>query len=210
MSEEKITRARELASVISEPVQDFIDKSTTTTVERATLRMLGVDGVDADDQPIANVVVDGMGEQMAFGVAKPYINALLKKGFTPDELSKAIADGLNIHEIELTDFTHIQAKADELIKTFADKVRANVQYRDDKIKEYNRPEHNPKLYIIVASGNIYEDVKQAESAAELGVDIIAVIRATAQSLLDFVPYGPTTEGFGGTYATQENNACSVG
>ena len=204
LSEEKITRARELASVISEPVQDFIDKSTTTTVERATLRMLGVDGVDADDQPIANVVVDGMGEQMAFGVAKPYINALLKKGFTPDELSKAIADGLNIHEIELTDFTHIQAKADELIKTFADKVRANVQYRDDKIKEYNRPEHNPKLYIIVASGNIYEDVKQAESAAELGVDIIAVIRATAQSLLDFVPYGPTTEGFGGTYATQEN------
>ena len=27
---------------------------------------------------------------------------------------------------------------------------------------------------------------------------------TAQSLLDYVPYGPTTEGFGGTYATQEN------
>jgi beta-lysine 5,6-aminomutase alpha subunit len=31
-----------------------------------------------------------------------------------------------------------------------------------------------------------------------------VIRTTAQSLLDYVPYGPTTEGFGGTYATQEN------
>ena len=34
--------------------------------------------------------------------------------------------------------------------------------------------------------------------------MIAVIRTTAQSLLDYVPYGPTTEGFGGTYATQEN------
>jgi beta-lysine 5,6-aminomutase alpha subunit len=31
-----------------------------------------------------------------------------------------------------------------------------------------------------------------------------VIRTTAQSLLDYVPFGPTTEGFGGTYATQEN------
>ena len=29
-------------------------------------------------------------------------------------------------------------------------------------------------------------------------------RTTGQSLLDYVPYGATTEGFGGTYATQEN------
>jgi len=34
--------------------------------------------------------------------------------------------------------------------------------------------------------------------------VIAVIRSTAQSLLDYVPYGATTVGFGGTYATQEN------
>jgi beta-lysine 5,6-aminomutase alpha subunit len=31
-----------------------------------------------------------------------------------------------------------------------------------------------------------------------------VIRSTAQSLLDYVPYGPTTEGYGGTFATQAN------
>jgi beta-lysine 5,6-aminomutase alpha subunit len=31
-----------------------------------------------------------------------------------------------------------------------------------------------------------------------------VIRSTAQSLIDYVPYGATTEGFGGTWATQEN------
>jgi len=42
------------------------------------------------------------------------------------------------------------------------------------------------------------------AAAEAGAQIIAVIRSTGQSLLDFVPYGPTTEGFGGTYATQAN------
>jgi beta-lysine 5,6-aminomutase alpha subunit len=34
--------------------------------------------------------------------------------------------------------------------------------------------------------------------------VIAVIRSTAQSLLDYVPQGATTEGYGGTYATQEN------
>ena len=42
------------------------------------------------------------------------------------------------------------------------------------------------------------------AAAEAGAQIIAVIRSTGQSLLDYVPFGATTEGFGGTYATQEN------
>ena len=62
----------------------------------------------------------------------------------------------------------------------------------------------PYLYIIVATGNIYEDVVQAQAGARQGADIIAVIRTTGQSLLDYVPYGATTEGFGGTFATQEN------
>ncbi|RYZ67516.1 MAG: D-lysine 5,6-aminomutase subunit alpha, partial [Proteobacteria bacterium] len=59
-------------------------------------------------------------------------------------------------------------------------------------------------YVIVATGNIYDDALQAKAAAYAGSDIVAVIRATAQSLLDYVPHGPTTEGYGGTFATQEN------
>ena len=62
----------------------------------------------------------------------------------------------------------------------------------------------PHKYLIVATGNIYDDVEQARAAAQAGADVIAVIRSTAQSLLDYVPHGATTEGYGGTYATQEN------
>src|SRR5690606_1506258 len=62
----------------------------------------------------------------------------------------------------------------------------------------------PWLYVIVATGDIMQDVVQAQAAAEQGADIIAVIRTTGQSLLDYVPHGATREGFGGTYATQEN------
>src|ERR1700694_1797765 len=65
-------------------------------------------------------------------------------------------------------------------------------------------ESAPWKDVIVATGNIHDDVEQARAAAQLGADVIAVIRSTAQSLLDYVPHGPTTEGFGGTYATQEN------
>ncbi|MEO8801696.1 MAG: lysine 5,6-aminomutase subunit alpha, partial [Polyangiaceae bacterium] len=62
----------------------------------------------------------------------------------------------------------------------------------------------PHKYVIVATGNIYDDAVQAKAAARGGADIVAVIRATAQSLLDYVPHGATTEGYGGTFATQEN------
>src|SRR5207302_933174 len=62
----------------------------------------------------------------------------------------------------------------------------------------------PWKYVIVATGNIHDDVEQARAAAQQGADVIAVIRSTAQSLLDYVPDGATTEGYGGTYATQEN------
>jgi beta-lysine 5,6-aminomutase alpha subunit len=62
----------------------------------------------------------------------------------------------------------------------------------------------PLRYVLTATGDVYEDVVHAKAVAEAGGDIIAVIRSTAQSLLDYVPYGPTTEGYGGTFATQAN------
>src|SRR5574344_2840505 len=78
-----------------------------------------------------------------------------------------------------------------------------MERRDDYLKNLGEGPR-PYLYVIVSTGNIYEDVIQAEAAARQGADIIAVIRTTGQSLLDYVPYGATTEGFGGTFATQEN------
>ncbi len=62
----------------------------------------------------------------------------------------------------------------------------------------------PWIYLIVATGDIYEDMPQAQAAAREGADIVAVIRSTGQSLLDYVPEGATREGYAGTYATQEN------
>jgi beta-lysine 5,6-aminomutase alpha subunit len=62
----------------------------------------------------------------------------------------------------------------------------------------------PWLYLIVATGDIDEDIPQAQAAAREGADVIAVIRSTGQSLLDYVPEGATTRASRGTYATQEN------
>ena len=76
--------------------------------------------------------------------------------------------------------------------------------RERLVKRHGDPKQRPWIYLIVATGDIYEDIPQAQAAARAGADIIAVIRSTGQSLLDYVPEGATREGFAGTYATQAN------
>ncbi|MFA8344085.1 MAG: lysine 5,6-aminomutase subunit alpha [Rhodothermaceae bacterium] len=204
LSKEKIELLRELAAKITAPIQEYIDGHTSVTVERATLRLLGADDCNSEQVPVPNIIVESLKDKAETGAARYYINALLKKGLTPAELNREIAEGLDISEIDLVDFKYIEEKAEELVKEYSEKVKKNVDFRTEKQTEFKENSNETELYLIVATGNIYEDVKQAAAAVEQGADIIAVIRTTGQSLLDFVPYGATTEGFGGTYATQEN------
>jgi beta-lysine 5,6-aminomutase alpha subunit len=199
-----VERARELAQAIVAPVQAYIEAHTTDSVERACLRLMGADGVDRDDVPIPNLVVNSLRGRLDHGASRAYINALLTQGLSTDELNRAIAGGLDVSKLPLIDPAHIRKKGRELARQFEARVERVVAHRREAIARHKASENSPLLYVIVATGNIYEDVKQARAAAVQGADAVAVIRSTAQSLLDYVPYGATTEGYGGTYATQEN------
>jgi len=201
---EQIERARALARRIAEPVHDFIARHTTVTVERATLRLLGADGVGPGEVPVPNLAVDSLAGRLGGGAALYYINALVQKGLSPDALNSAIAGGLDISSIEPAPPGVIDLKARDLVESFDRRITSQARARDEMLEEYKENERSPLLYLIVATGDIHEDIKQATAAADQGADAIAVIRTTAQSLLDYVPFGATTEGFGGTYATQEN------
>ena len=200
----KIEKARKLAQAIAAPVQKYIAKHTSVTVERATLRLLGADGADANGVPVPNLVVDSIKASLSSGAARYYLSALVRRGVEPAELNKELAGGLDLSKLPLAERGVIEKKAAELMRGLDKRISANVDTRDRWLEKSGKAIKSPMLYVIVATGNIYEDVKQAQAAAEQGADIVAVIRTTAQSLLDYVPFGPTTEGFGGTYATQEN------
>ena len=201
---ERIARARELASRIVAPIQEFIDAHTTVTVERATLRLAGADGADADGVPVPNLVVDQVRDRLEEGALRFWVNALVRTGDDVAGLSRRVAGGFRLDGIPLADPVSLEAKAAELVSAASMRVRGNRRRREELQARYAGKNHSPLLYVIVATGNIHEDVKQARAAASQGADVVAVIRTTAQSLLDYVPFGATTEGFGGTYATQEN------
>lgn len=201
-----IEKARNSAENIAEDVQKFIDKHTTVTVERTIARLLGIDGVDDIDKPLPNVVVDNIkeGGGLSRGAAYWIGNGVVNMGKTPQEIAEAVSTGeIDLTKLPATDEEKIKEEINKLALDMVNRIKKNREVREDFIKNVGEGK-KPYLYVIVATGNIYEDVLQAEAAARQGADIIAVIRSTAQSLLDYVPYGPTTEGFGGTYATQEN------
>lgn len=202
----KVDSARQCAARIAHDMQDFIDRHTTVSTERTILRLLGVDGIDEVETPLPNVVVDQIKAAggLPRGVAYWIGNAMKETGLEPQQIAEKMAKG----ELDVTKLPQgSKEDAEEMIMPAVKKALKRIRQQTAKRNEYLATigeGRRPYLYVIVATGNIYEDVLQAKAAAKQGADIIAVIRTTAQSLLDYVPYGPTTEGFGGTYATQEN------
>jgi beta-lysine 5,6-aminomutase alpha subunit len=206
MDVRKVARCRELAAEIADDVQRYIDAHTTVGVERTILRAYGADGVDDQGAPLVNTAVERYREAglLGRGIAFFLGRALLAGAKTVQDAAERLAFSPDLDRGE-GDPGPDAARAALRPHTEAALARID-QARDARnaLRERIASGPTPQKYVIVATGNIYDDALQAKAAAAAGADIVAVIRATAQSLLDYVPHGATTEGYGGTFATQEN------
>mgnify|MGYP000421543722 CR=1 FL=1 len=201
-----IDRARAAASDIAQNMDSFIRKRTTASMERTTLRLFGVDGADDEGVPYPNRFVDQLVEHKMLqeGASRSLLKAMIHTGADVQDVVEAVTAGeIDLSKLPEIDEATIHELGDRLAKEAADRIQMRVDERNSALAS-SEMRDGPLHYVIVATGNIYEDVVQAQVAARQGADIIAVIRTTGQSLLDYVPYGATTEGYGGTYATQEN------
>ena len=203
---QKVSQAKQIAKDIAAEVQQFADHYTTVAVERTLCRLLGIDGVDENQVPLPSVITDAVKSKglLGQGVVQLLGNAMIQTGASPQTIAERQAAGsLDITRLPLADKAQIEAILQPVIQEAIARISARRARREEFLSRLGEGP-KPYLYVIVATGNIYEDVVQAQAAARQGADIIAVIRTTGQSLLDYVPYGATTEGFGGTFATQEN------
>ncbi len=205
----QVRRARDLAARAGQPIVEIARTHTTVSVERAVLRLAGLRGADANGMPWVNHVVDAVRAAVGLehGVALPAWHALVTQGHESlAALAAAAAHGTVAFRLPVgEDAAAARSAASAALVGGIARIDANRVRRDRLIAETADPP-TPWIYLIVATGDIYEDIPQAQAAAREGADVIAVIRSTGQSLLDYVPEGATREGFAGTYATQENFA----
>ncbi|MER7417018.1 lysine 5,6-aminomutase subunit alpha [Micromonospora peucetia] len=203
-----VARARELARRAGQPVVDLARSHTTVSVERAVLRLAGVTGADPDGIPWVNRLVDAVVADVGLGhgVAVPVFDALVREQLADVTLlaQKAAAGSVRFEVPTGKAATAARRAARRAVGAGVRSIDRRRAERDRLVKRFGDPAQRPWIYLIVATGDIYEDIPQAQAAARAGADVIAVIRSTGQSLLDYVPEGATREGFAGTYATQEN------
>jgi beta-lysine 5,6-aminomutase alpha subunit len=203
-----VAKARALAARAGAPVVELARSHTTVSVERAVLRLAGIAGADAEGIPWANRLVDAVRADvgLGYGVALPVFDAMITHGEADLTVlaQKAAAGSVRFRVPVKKDATAARKAADRAVKAGLKAIDRNRAQRDRMIRKFGDPKQRPWIYLIVATGDIYEDIPQAQAAARAGADVIAVIRSTGQSLLDYVPEGATREGFAGTYATQEN------
>jgi len=203
-----VRKARTLARQAGRPIVSLAKKHTTVSVERATLRLAGLEGADADGIPWVNRLLDAVRGDVGIehGIAVPVWDALVRgKASDLSTLAqKAAVGSVRFRLPDGRDLTRARSAAKKQVGVGVRQVDARRRERDRLVKRWGDPGRKPWIYLIVATGDIYEDIPQAQQAAREGADVIAVIRSTGQSLLDYVPEGATREGFAGTYATQEN------
>src|SRR5206468_3501886 len=158
--------------------------------------------------PWVNRLVDAVREQIGLeqGVALPVWDALLSEGHADltQLAQKAAAGSVTFRLPEGRDADKARRASTKAVSAGIKRIDRNRRERERLVKRLGDPKQKPWIYLIVATGDIYEDIPQAQAAAREGADIVAVIRSTGQSLIDYVPEGATREGFAGTYATQEN------
>jgi beta-lysine 5,6-aminomutase alpha subunit len=201
-----VAACRTAATQIAEQVAEQIAGRTTFSVERSVTRLLGMDGADGLEVPLPNVLVDhvhdggGLGRGVAFWIG----NAMLQTGRSPQQIAEAVSAGeLDLFELQLAEEQAIRGRVNEECAARLREISRRFEERR-AMRERLGDAVTPLRYVLTATGDVYEDVVHAKAVAQAGGDIVAVIRSTAQSLLDYVPYGPTTEGYGGTFATQAN------
>jgi beta-lysine 5,6-aminomutase alpha subunit len=204
-----VRRARQLARRAGQPVVDLARSHTTVAVERAVLRLAGIHGADPDGIPWVNRLVDAVATDVGLGhgVALPVWDALAREGLDGDLtlLAQKAAAGSVRFALPTGPAARAARRASRrAVGAGIREIDRRRRERDRLVRRYGDPKQRPWIYLIVATGDIYEDMPQAQAAARAGADVIAVIRSTGQSLLDYVPEGPTREGFAGTYATGEN------
>ena len=199
--------ARELARRVGEPVSQLARTHTTVSVERAVLRLGGLDGAGPDGVPWVNQLSDAVRESVGLehGVALP-VWAALDAGRYPDlrALAKAAAAGKAGFRIPAgIEATRVRELTVRSISSGLSIIDAQRARRARMSADLGEPPF-PWVYLIVATGDIRTDIPHAQAAAREGADVIAVLRPAAQSLLDYVPEGATREAGTGTYATRQN------
>src|SRR5258706_9336002 len=137
-----VDEARALAGHIVAPVIGYINAHTTVAIERATLRLIGVDGVDDTGVPLPNCVVENASSLLSGGILRPFVAAALRSKLDVQVTAEAIGRGeLSLCEVNASDesIKKIDAQINRLVNQGVERIRSRRAERTALIEELSNP-----------------------------------------------------------------------
>src|SRR3954447_5004306 len=154
-----VRRARTRARAVGRPIVRIAQQHTTVSVERATLRLAGLEGADAEGTPWVNRLVDVVRADVGLehGVALPVWDALRRaEGADLRELAeKASAGSVRFRLPEGQDARRARAAAGRAVGAGVKRIDRRRTERERLIARVGDAPATPWIYLIVATGDIY-------------------------------------------------------
>jgi beta-lysine 5,6-aminomutase alpha subunit len=152
-----VREARELARLAGQPIVQLARTRTTVSVERAVLRLAGLEGADENGMPWVNLLSDAIRASagLEHGVALPAWDALLTGGYADlAALARDAALGKVTFRIPSGADAHsTRAAASSALQAGLARIDAQRARREAMIAETAEPPR-PWIYLIVATGRI--------------------------------------------------------
>ncbi|HUK76924.1 MAG TPA: lysine 5,6-aminomutase subunit alpha, partial [Thermoleophilia bacterium] len=129
-----VTRARTAADAIADDIQRHIEEHTTDSTERATLRLLGVAGVNEIDVPLVNVAIEQARELLPGGIVRPFVDLMLQTGKSAQTVAEGVAAGeLTLAEVPVERRAAAEARAAELAGEGVGRIDAVRRRREELV-----------------------------------------------------------------------------
>src|SRR5690606_25263316 len=135
--------------------------------------LAGLSGADHERVPWVNHLVDAVRDQVGIehGVTTPVWDALRREE-APDRLTlaqKASAGAVTFQIPETkAELTRARRAAMAAVRPGIRQIDRQRATREKMITRLGDPKQRPWIYLIVATGDIYEDIPQAQAAAREG------------------------------------------
>ena len=139
LNKETINKAREHAREITRKTQEYIDIHTTVTVERTICRLMGIDGIDENNIPLPNIVVDSLQKNGVLSVGAAYYlgSAMVNTGLSPQAIAERISkDQLDIVKLPSEDIFEIKRAVNAIAEEIVEKIRKNRIERNNYLKRF--------------------------------------------------------------------------
>jgi len=171
LDRDKISQCRDLAARIVKPVQKYIDRHSTVSIESSCLCSFGIDRI-VNGRPVADAIIDRIDrDRLRRGIAFWFGSALVHTGLSAQDVAAKIANGeLSFDNVPDIPLSKIRGALSPLISFAVQKMNRVREERKLSASRFETSAPSPSSLLMAAPEN--NASLEASLGPENGADII--------------------------------------